>query len=72
MNRLLAENTLSNPTSSSSSDANYAPLYTGIYVLTPSGVQTKLFDYTDILDPSQKPQVFDADKDGDLDYLYIL
>lgn len=41
-------------------------------MLTPSGIQTRLFDYMDELTGQEKVQVVDIDKDGDMDYLYLM
>lgn len=51
----------------------YTPNYEGIYILTPiSGVQTRLFDYLDELDPTDTAEVIDIDADGDEDYIYMM
>lgn len=50
----------------------YAPSFKGIYVLTPSGTQTRLFDYIDELTGKEKVNVVDIDKDGDNDYIYLV
>lgn len=73
MTHLLAANDTPLVSASPAVDTSgYAPKFEGIYVLTPSGVQTKLFDYTDILDPNERVQVTDIDLDGDMDYVYLL
>lgn len=58
-------------------DANLAPGYTpnfqGIYVLSPvTRSQTRLFDYTALLDGSETADLVDFDRDGDMDYLYMI
>ncbi len=35
-------------------------------------MQTRLFDYTDIIDPESHADAVDIDRDGDDDYIYIL
>ncbi len=51
----------------------YLPVFKGIYVFTETtNTQTRLFDYTSILDDNERVQTFDADKDGDKDFLYEL
>ena len=66
--------------STSSSVANasdlasgYNPLYTGIYIQTPlSKTQIRLFDYVDLVTKKDSVDVVDIDRDGDLDYIYML
>lgn len=62
----------SSATSSASVPDGYAPSFEGIYILTPSGIQTRLFDYTDSLHGDEKADVTDIDKDGDMDYIFLL
>lgn len=50
----------------------YSPNYQGIYIRTPSGVQTQLFDYTSVLTDTTRVDTIDIDKDGDMDYIYLL
>ncbi|MBP9779728.1 hypothetical protein KBD33_03855 [Candidatus Gracilibacteria bacterium] len=50
----------------------YAPIYEGVFVLTPSGIQTRLFDATEGLSSSERIEVVDIDKDGDKDYIFRL
>lgn len=52
--------------------AGYAPAFDGVFILTPSGVQTRLFDYTDALSPEERLDTVDIDKDGDKDYMFRL
>jgi hypothetical protein len=40
--------------------------------MTPSGVQTRLFDYLDALTGDEKVDTVDIDKDGDKDYLFLM
>jgi hypothetical protein len=72
-------NTLAAVTSASSSASTwndglawYAPVFDGVFVLTPSGVQTRLFDSTDLLSSDERINVADIDRDGDKDYLFRL
>ncbi len=57
---------------SSNSTSLYSPNFQGIYILTPSGEQTRLFDYIDPLTGDETVQSVDIDKDGDSDYIFIL
>jgi hypothetical protein len=50
----------------------YSPNFQGIYILTPSGEQTRLFDYIDPLLWEEHVETIDIDKDGDNDYVFIL
>ncbi len=50
----------------------YSPNYQGIYIYTTSGVQTRLFDYIAPVTASTRVDTIDIDRDGDLDYIYIL
>lgn len=58
--------------SDSSVAAGYTPKYRGIYILTPSGIQTHLLDYVEYLNGSERVEKIDIDKDGDGDYLYTM
>lgn len=60
------------PESSSTLADGYAPNYQGIYVLTPSGTQTRLFDYITPVTEDTRVDSLDIDRDGDTDYMYIL
>ena len=72
MNRLIAA--ASGPAAPSSGVASgYSPSFDGIYILTPdTKTQTRLFDYTTLLQGDEKADVVDIDGDGDKDYIYIL
>ena len=62
-------------TTNSSSDTlarGYSPNYQGIYIRTPSGIQTRLFDYIAPLTSSTRVDTVDIDRDGDKDYIYII
>jgi hypothetical protein len=66
-----------NSTTSSAGDAidtavGYTPNFQGIYILTEKGTQTRLFDYTETLQKTDVSTKVDIDRDGDMDYLYIL
>ena len=50
----------------------YAPKYQGIYVLTSGGTQTRLFDYIDPVRKDTRIDTLDIDRDGDVDYIYVL
>jgi hypothetical protein len=52
--------------------AGYTPNFQGIYILTEKGTQTRLFDYTQTLQKTDVSTKVDIDRDGDMDYLYIL
>jgi hypothetical protein len=52
--------------------SGYSPNYQGIYIRTPSGVQTRLFDYIAPVTEQTRVDTVDIDRDGDLDYIYIL
>ncbi len=52
--------------------SGYTPNYQGIYVRTPSGIQTRLFDYTSPVTPDTHIESIDIDQDGDTDYMYVL
>lgn len=71
LSRLASLNTASVGTSSSIA-SGYSPSFNGIYILTPSGYQTRLFDYLDELTGNEKVETVDIDKDGDMDYLYVM
>jgi hypothetical protein len=70
----LAAATTGTSTSSSSSDIpdGYLPAYKGVYVLTPSGVQTRLYDADITMAPEFDITTIDIDKDGDKDYIFVL
>lgn len=55
-----------------SSVSGYTPAYNGVYILTPNGEQTRLFDADLFLSEEDPILMEDVDKDGDKDYLYIL
>ncbi len=52
--------------------AGYTPNFQGIYIVTEKGTQTRLFDYTQTLQKTDVSTKVDIDRDGDMDYLYIL
>ena len=52
--------------------SGYSPKFEGIYILTPSGVQTRLFDYVEPLQGDETVNTVDIDRDGDSDYLYLM
>ncbi|MBC7503535.1 VCBS repeat-containing protein [Candidatus Gracilibacteria bacterium] len=52
--------------------AGYSANYQGIYIRTPSGLQTRLFDYIAPINSTTRVDSVDIDKDGDMDYLYLL
>lgn len=60
------------PSASASMASGYSPNYQGIYIRTTSGVQTRLFDYIAPVTASTRVDTIDIDRDGDLDYIYIL
>ncbi len=65
------EQTIS-PLAANTVPSTYAPNFQWIYIVTENWTQVRLFDYTESLkkdDPSVKT---DIDKDGDMDYLFIL
>jgi len=66
------DNSSSSPSSSPSLSPGYTPNFQWIYILTPSGSQTRLFDYVDPLLGDEKAEAVDIDKDGDLDYIFIM
>lgn len=71
MSRLLAAGV--GPNGSSSSAQGYSPSFNGIYILSPiSKTQTRLFDYTSLLQGDEEADVTDIDGDGDNDYLFLL
>lgn len=75
LERLAASSLVDSPTNTQSSPDipnGYLPVYKGIYVLTPSGVQTRLFDADITIDEHHEVTSKDIDKDGDTDYVYIL
>lgn len=44
-----------------------------MYVLTEkSNTQTKLFDYTELVNPKDRVDTIDIDNDGDRDYIFVL
>lgn len=58
---------------STNSPASYLPNFRGMYVLTETQhIQTKLFDYTELIDKKDRVDVVDVDNDGDKDYVYLL
>ena len=60
------------PSSSPALAGGYTPNLQGIYILTPSGIQTRLFDYIDPLVGTEKTDVVDIDQDGDQDYITLM
>lgn len=70
--QLIADTATSSSSSSSQIAAGYSPSFEGIYILTPSGAQTRLFDYTEPLTGNEIAEAVDIDKDGDMDYLFIM
>lgn len=51
----------------------YLPKFKWMYVLTEkSNTQTKLFDYTELVNPKDRVDVIDIDNDGDRDYIFVL
>lgn len=70
--QLIADTATASSSSSSQVAAGYSPSFDGIYILTPSGAQTRLFDYTDPLTGNETAEAVDIDKDGDTDYLFIM
>ncbi len=69
---IAATTTNAAPGSNSSLASGYAPNYQGIYIRTPSGVQTRLFDYITPISSDTHVESVDIDRDGDTDYIYIL
>jgi len=75
MSRLLADTSSSSSSSSTSSPtaAGYSPNYEGVFIITPiSLVQTRLFDYIDLLGEDDHVETGDIDRDGDRDYIFLL
>ncbi|HRI35735.1 MAG TPA: hypothetical protein PK765_01355 [bacterium] len=52
--------------------SNYRYNYDGIYYRTSAGVQTRLFNYTELLTGSERVEEFDPDMDGDADIVYVM
>ena len=69
---MIAATTAGAPAASSPLADGYAPRYQGIYVMTPSGTQTRLFDYIAPVIDTTRVDSLDIDGDGDTDYIYIL
>ncbi len=73
ISRMIAANGTSLPTTTNNISAGYSPNYRGIYIQTPiSGTQTQLFDYQAPLTEDTTVESVDIDKDGDMDYLFLL
>jgi hypothetical protein len=54
-------------------ESQYTPKFEGIYILTPSGYQTRLFDYIEPLMGGETAEVLDLDGDNkEDDYLYMI
>lgn len=72
--RLLAAASLApvTPESGGYGTDGYSPKFEGIYIVTPKGVQTRLFDYIEPLQGEETVETLDLDKDGDIDYLYLM
>ena len=70
--RRLADTSVLPDTSSASLASGYSPNLQGIYILTPSGIQTRLFDYIDPLVGTETTDVVDIDQDGDQDYITLM
>lgn len=68
----LADLTNASASSSSQLASGYAPVFQWIYVMTPWGVQTRLFDYIEPVTWDERVNTIDIDKDGDKDYLFLL
>lgn len=51
----------------------YLPQFKGMYVLTEiHNTQTKLFDYTELINKEDRVDTLDIDNDGDKDYIFVL
>lgn len=51
----------------------YLPKFEGMYILTETqNIQTKLFDYTELIADNDRVDVVDIDNDGDKDYIFVL
>lgn len=73
LKRLAANNDFSSSNVTDASvTAGYSPNFQGIYILTPSGIQTRLFDYTAPLTGDEEVTKTDIDQDGDDDYFFVL
>ena len=68
----IAPTSTTSPSSSMGVASGYSPNYQGIYIRTPSGVQTRLFDYIAPVTQDTRVDTVDIDQDGDLDYIYLL
>jgi hypothetical protein len=74
LSRMIAatDSASTSPASTAGIAEGYTPHYQGIYIRTPSGIQTQLFDYISPLTDDTRVDAIDIDKDGDTDYIYIL
>jgi hypothetical protein len=72
LSRMIAANSSSSSSSSSAIAEWYSPHYQGIYIRTPSGIQTQLFDYISPLQDDTRVDTLDIDLDWDMDYIFIL
>lgn len=73
LSRLMAVSGPLPATATPGTSAGYAPLYEGIFILSPiTKTQTRLFDYTDGVSAEDEVNIVDIDKDGDNDYIYML
>lgn len=70
MAALSADTTVSGTESTLTS--GYTPNLSGIYIVTSRGTQTRLFDYTESLQKTDDSTKIDIDKDGDMDYLFVM
>lgn len=72
MERLADATGIAGSSASSTLASGYAPNLQGIYILTPNGVQTRLFDYIEPLIGNETTEVIDIDRDGDMDYITLM